>query len=57
MSYIPSPPKDSPEFTGVPKAPTPEVGDVSNKIATTEHVKNVVDTLPDPVALTLILGS
>jgi predicted acyltransferase (DUF342 family) len=31
---------DSPEFTGIPKAPTPQYGDSSTQIATTEFVIN-----------------
>lgn len=33
---------DSPHFTGEPTAPTPEVGDDSERIATTEFVQDVV---------------
>lgn len=35
-------PKDSPAFTGVPTAPTPDENDSSTKIATTEFVRKLV---------------
>lgn len=38
-------PIDSPTFTGTPTAPTPEVNDNSNKIATTEYVNNKMESL------------
>ena len=36
-------PKDSPELTGTPTAPTPESGDNSTQVATTEFVNNKAD--------------
>ena len=38
-------PIDSPNFTGEPMAPTPELNDDSNRIATTEYVNNKVDSI------------
>lgn len=35
-------PLNSPTLTGVPQAPTPEVSDYSNKIATTAYVRNYI---------------
>lgn len=35
---------DSPKFTGEPKAPTPAVTNNSNQLATTEFVRNAIDT-------------
>ena len=37
-------PLESPTFTGTPKAPTPEAGDSSTSIATTEFVSNAVES-------------
>ena len=37
-------PLRSPDLTGTPTAPTPTVGDASNKVATTEFVKNAIAT-------------
>lgn len=34
----------SPTFTGTPQAPTPDAGDSSTKIATTEFVQNALST-------------
>ena len=33
---------DSPHFTGEPTAPTPELDDKSERIATTEYVQEVI---------------
>ncbi len=38
---------DSPKFIGEPKAPTPLVSNNSNQIATTEYVRNAIDTYSD----------
>jgi|GEM_PF-2010277 len=38
-------PKDSPTFTGNPKAPTPATNDNSTSLATTAHVKARIDAL------------
>ena len=35
-------PNESPNFTGVPTAPTPTLGDSSNKIATTDFITNTL---------------
>lgn len=34
----------SPTFTGVPRAPTPDTSDISNKVATTLFVHNLIDS-------------
>ena len=39
-------PLDNPEFTGIPKAPTPVQGDNSTKIATTAFVATALDATP-----------
>lgn len=40
---------NSPHFTGEPTAPTPPSSDDSNKIATTEYVKDVMELEVEPV--------
>lgn len=37
-------PSASPAFTGTPTAPTPATGDTSTKLATTQFVRNAIDT-------------
>ena len=41
---------DSPSFTGTPTAPTPESGDDSTRIATTEYVTDAISTASDTKA-------
>lgn len=38
---------DSQTFTGVPRAPTPAAGDDSTRIATTEFVQNMIDSVDE----------
>ncbi|RCX06231.1 tail-collar fiber protein [Kosakonia sp. AG348] len=45
--------KDSPVFSGAPTAPTPEAGDKSKKLATTEFVASTLATLAGSVPETL----
>ena len=42
---------ESPNFTGVPTAPTPTLGDSSNKIATTDFVTNILKIFKPEVSI------
>lgn len=44
-------PNESPNFTGVPTAPTPTLGDSSNKIATTDFVTNILKIFKPEVSI------
>ena len=44
-------PNESPNFTGVPTAPTPTLGDSSNKIATTDFVTNILKIFKPEIAI------
>jgi len=49
-------PLDSPAFLNTPTAPTPPSGDTSNRISTTEFVKNVVSSATGDVRDHWLLG-
>ena len=44
-------PNESPNFTGVPTAPTPTLGDSSNKIATTDFITNTLKIFKPEIAI------
>ena len=44
-------PNESPNFTGVPTAPTPTLGDSSNKIATTDFITNTLKIFKPEIAV------
>ena len=44
-------PNESPNFTGVPTAPTPTLGDSSNKIATTDFVTNILKIFKPEISI------